>query len=382
MSQLELYHFYKPFTANIAGFIVPMVTGTLSAFSSGLIIYIILRSHQKLTSTYHRIMTFMSAFDIISSLFIALGTIMVPSDSIYEFAGPMLGNDITCKVQGWLIMFGLSGANALNACLSWYFVCILAFQICTETISKYIEPIMYIYILIIASFVPTIYLATDLIHSNAYDCFCVYVPYPESCDEDKWYDWNYCTWKDGDIEKYFKYSNVAFVMIVAHFVLIVIGMSIILWTMRKKKQEIRHLINKEKEDNKQKDPQVLSASEKEEEEKHRKETTMSELQHSNVLILQALMYIGAYFLTWIFNVLSVELSISSMEIDAINSVLFPLQGFWNLLIFLYDKSYLIRQESCDNLSFWQAIMKIITAPTEIPVISLTNIEIITRVEPE
>jgi hypothetical protein len=110
---------------------------------------------------------------------------------------------------------------------------------------------------------------------------------------------------------------------------------------------------------------------------------MSELQHSNVLILQALMYIGAFFFTWVLNVLSGELNIASMETDAINSVLFPLQGLWNLLIFLYDKSYLIRQESSDNLGFWQAVKRLVTAPAEIPVFSLTNIELaVVRDEPE
>ena len=101
---------------------------------------------------------------------------------------------------------------------------------------------------------------------------------------------------------------------------------------------------------------------------------MGNLQHSRVLIFQALMYIVAFFLTLILNVLSAELNISSIETDAINSVLFPLQGLWNLLIFLYDKSYLIRQESQDSLSFWQATKKIATSPAEVPVFSVTIIE--------
>jgi hypothetical protein len=371
---LKSHHYYEPFTATIAGFIVPMLTGLLSACSSGLIIYIIFRSQQKLSTTYHRIMTFMSLFDIISSLFIALGTVMVPSDNVYKFAGPMLGNKFTCQVQGWFILFSIAGANALNVCLSWYFVCKLAFQIGTQTISKYIEPIMYAYTVGLACFISSFYLVKDLIHSNAYDSFCVFVPYPESCDEDKWYDWNYCTWKDGDIEKYFKYANVAYIMILVHFVLIVIGMSIILWTLHREKQEMRDLI--------QRDDQQMSTAEGNETEENSKEIAMSELRHSNVLILQALMYIGAFFLTWVLNVLSGELNIASMETDAINSVLFPLQGLWNLLIFLYDKSYLIRQVSSDNLGFWQAVKKIVTAPAVIPVFSLTNIEITVRDEPE
>ena len=97
----------EPFAATIAGFIVSMASGTLSACSSGLIIYIISRSQQKLTTTYHRIMALMSAFDIISSIWIPLGTIMMPSASVFKYAGPLLGNQVTCQIQGWLIVFGL-----------------------------------------------------------------------------------------------------------------------------------------------------------------------------------------------------------------------------------------------------------------------------------
>jgi hypothetical protein len=204
-----------------------------------------------------------------------------------------------------------------------------------------------------------LYLAMDLIHSNAYDCFCSFVLYPESCDEEQWYDWGKCTWEDGDVEKYFKYANVAYFIIIVHFVLIVIGMSIILWTLHKKKQEICDLMDAENETIEQVDRQADG--------ENGRKMAMGNLQHSRVLIFQALMYIVAFFLTWILNVLSAELNISSIETDAINSLLFPLQGLWNLLIFLYDKSYLIRQESQDSLSFWQATKKIVTSPAEVPV---------------
>ena len=194
------HNFYKPFTACIAGFVVPMVTGTLSACSSGLIIYIISRSQQKLTTTYHRIMAFMRTFDIISSIFIALGTIMMPSDTMYKFAGPLLGNKVTCQIQGWFIVFGIGGSTSLNACLTWYFVCSIVFKMKASNIRKYIEPCMYIYTFAIALFGSIFYLSKDLLNPNAHDTFCTAVAYPESCDEDKWYDWNHCNWSEGDLE--------------------------------------------------------------------------------------------------------------------------------------------------------------------------------------
>jgi hypothetical protein len=379
MTNLESSYFYEPFTVNIAGFIVPMITGLLSACSSGLIIYIIIKSQQKLSTTYHRLMAFMSFFDIVSSVFIALGTIMLPSDTIYKIVGPMLGNGTTCKIQGWLIMFGLTGGTSLNACLAWYFVCRFAFRVSIHKMKRCIEPLMYGYTMIITLLIPSFFLAADLIHPNAYDCFCTIAPYPESCDEDKWYDWSHCTWKDGVVDDYFNFSSIAYIGIVIYFVLIVVGMCIILWIVKKNNCEIVTLMSNESSstngsDEDQQREVPLPDIELNHDENTKREQTMIDLKHSRVLIFQALMYIFAFFLTWVLNVLSGGLNITNITMDAINSVLFPLQGFWNLLIFLYDKSYLIRQESKDEeISFWQMIKRVITTPEKNSTFSVTNI---------
>ena len=370
---MESKYYYEPFTAYIAGFIVPLVTGTLSAFSSALIIYIILRSQQKLSTTYHRIMALMSAFDIISSSFIALGTIMVPSDTIYEFAGPLLGTQATCKVQGWLIMFGLTGANALNACLSWYFVCRLVFRVNIHKMTRYVEPFMFIYTAIVAFLIPSFYLSADLIHPNAYDSFCTMAPYPKSCDQDFWYDWSCCTWEDGVLDKYYTYAIAVYIGIVVHFVLIVVGMSIILWGVNKNKHEIIALQLHENSLTPHEQREVPSLNiELHYEDGIKREHTLNDLQHSRVLIFQALMYIGAFFLTWVLNVLSGGFNITNIVMDGISSVLFPLQGFWNLLIFLYDKSYSIRNESDNGITFCQSIKHIMVAPEQISMVFVTN----------
>ena len=325
----------EPFAATIAGFIVSMASGTLSACSSGLIIYIILRSQQKLTTTYHRIMAFMSAFDIISSIFIALGTIMMPSDTMYKFAGPLLGNKVTCQIQGWFIVFGIGGSTSLNACLTWYFVCSIVFKMKASNIRKYIEPFMYIYAVIIVLFVPSFYLSKDLLNPNAYDTFCTIVAYPESCDEDKWYDWNHCNWSEGDLEDYYRYNSISFVVIALHFSLIVVGMSIILWTTFRNNRKIKSLVM-ENANHEPYNNSLPSGRDNEVEEQvpgAKSTDSLRSLKYTRVLIFQALMYIGSYMLTWVFNALSAIWSISNFHLDTINSNLFPLQGFWNLLIF-------------------------------------------------
>jgi hypothetical protein len=35
----------------------------------------------------------------------------MPSDDVLRFAGPMLGNNTTCQIQGFFILFGLAGGE-------------------------------------------------------------------------------------------------------------------------------------------------------------------------------------------------------------------------------------------------------------------------------
>ena len=386
MSKLESYHFYKSFTTTTAGFIVPMVTGTLSASSSGLIIYIILRSQQKLSTTYHRIMALMSAFDIISSIFFALGTIMMPSDTMYKFAGPLLGNKVTCKIQGWLVVFGISGGTSLNACLAWYFVCSIAFKVDSITITKCIEPIMYTYVIFIALFVPSFYLAKDFLNPHPNDSFCTISPYPVSCDEEKWYDWNKCTWREGLIDDYFTSIVVAVVVVAFHFLLIVVGMSIILWTVNRNAQEINNLQQKCSNYENDRDEIVSEHNNNQNNDEHdRAKATniedMRNLKKTRVVIFQALMYIGAFILTWSFNFFSELFNIANYTLDACNSLIFPLQGLWNLLIFMFDKTYSIRRKN-EGVTFYQAVKRILSSPFDAPEMVFSNItHVMDTIEP-
>ena len=97
---------------------------------------------------------------------------------------------------------------------------------------------MYAYTGFLSFFLPSFYLSKDLLNPNAYDNFCTIVPYPESCEDGKWYDWNDCTWSEGDLNKYLKYIDLASVIITVQFSLIVSGMSIILYTVLKNRKEI------------------------------------------------------------------------------------------------------------------------------------------------
>ena len=363
LSSLESKFYYKPFAATVTGFIVPMVTGTLSACSSALIIYIISRSQQKLSTTYHRIMAFMSAFDIISSIFIALGTVMAPSDTIYKFAGPILGNKVTCQIQGWLVVFGLCGSTSLNACLTWYFVCSIVFKMDSIRMTHIIEPFMHVYALFLACYVPSFYLSNDLLNPNPYDSFCTVVPYPESCEDQTWYDWSNCTWSEASRKDLLHYKRVSTAVIGLQSALIVLGMSIIVWSVYKTDRKIKMRSSVSNDTDHTLYPEIIHLE---------RENNIIDMKYSNAIKIQALLYIMAFVFTWLLTFFSGCFNVASFELDAINCILFPLQGFWNLIIFFYDKTYIIRQSDC-HMSFIDAAKQIVVSPSKIQSVLFYNL---------
>lgn len=92
------------FASTKAGIIIPTITGALSFLSSSFIMITIYRSKQN--TVYHRILFFLSFWDALVSFCIALTTLPMPKDVIYDYKGPSYGNHGTCSMQAFLIFLG------------------------------------------------------------------------------------------------------------------------------------------------------------------------------------------------------------------------------------------------------------------------------------
>lgn len=131
------------------GAIAPRVTGFISVFASGLILYIICISSTRLSTVYHRIMGAMSVADMLGSLAIGLTTIPMPkpqsSEAVdsYEFEGARFGNIDTCTVQGFFFIFGSLGTYLYNGSLCVYYACAIAFTMHESRIRKSVEPVLH-----------------------------------------------------------------------------------------------------------------------------------------------------------------------------------------------------------------------------------------------
>jgi hypothetical protein len=90
----------------IALALAPKVTGFLSMVGSFWIIVEVLMDDLKRTNVYHRLLLGLSSSDFIFSIFMFASTWPIPSDT--PDIAWAIGNERTCKVQGFVLQFGIA----------------------------------------------------------------------------------------------------------------------------------------------------------------------------------------------------------------------------------------------------------------------------------
>lgn len=118
---------------------IQRTTGSISLIASTCIILHILRSHHGLTTTYHRLVFGMCVSDILSSFFgWVLNTTMVPKEMNYIIPGAQ-GNVTTCTIQGFLFSLGMQCAVFYNCAICLYYLAIIKYNKSDEFILKKLE---------------------------------------------------------------------------------------------------------------------------------------------------------------------------------------------------------------------------------------------------
>jgi hypothetical protein len=336
--------------------IMNAVSGTVSTIASLIILNIIRMSPQKLSTTYHRFMALMCVFDIMASVCMALTTLPMPSDDVLRFDGPMIGNKTTCQIQGYILLMGLTGGGSLYMCLSWYFVCKITFQMDSEKIRKIIEPISYIYCISTALFLPSYNLSRNTIDTAVKNSFCIISPMHSQCEYS--IDKRLFVCDEGILQNLQTAYEIAETVIGISVFMIVIAMVIIIRTIVKKNKSIKQ---RALESTSVADPSSPTSTEHDV-----ADSNTSDLLFSRVLVIQALMYIFANLMTWVFTMIPMMMNLDqNLEniLFVFKAVFFPLQGFWNLIIFVYDKAYLVYQSEQEK-GYWNAIKTVVFHPDQ------------------
>jgi hypothetical protein len=303
--------------------LAPRITGSISAVSSAMIIFLIYRSPAKLSKIYHRIMFGMSIADIITSSAMALTTLAMPKndDQVWsdKYAGDIkwegqtkLGNMRTCAAQGVLFSFGLQTMFAYNGMLCIYYTCAIAFRMQEKDIRNKVEPFIHGVPLLLGLGPVIPCLLYDFYNPIHEMPFCVLLPLSNN--------------KYNEAGKIFRVLPLIFISVL--FIIILLSFSLIIWRVRKSGKCIPVAGADNQGDNIQIEKLMKAA--------HR---------NTKLISAQSAAYIGAFLLTLTFplirNITRQRLTPEVLGFYALMGecmVIFsPMQGFFNFVIFLWHK---------------------------------------------
>mmetsp|Transcript_15843 Transcript_15843/g.23831 ORF Transcript_15843/g.23831 Transcript_15843/m.23831 type:complete len:555 (+) Transcript_15843:64-1728(+) len=164
--------------------IVPRITGSFSLSCSLLIVYMIFRSSTQLHSIYHRLIFGMSIGDILASTAMLLSHMAVPRegmseaiDVIYTDCPERFGSFFTCATQGFFFLFGTVASHLYTASLCWFYYFVMVKAMSDSAIRKKIEPYLHSVPAILAFLIGMVSLASDNINPGTSWCTSTTIPW-------------------------------------------------------------------------------------------------------------------------------------------------------------------------------------------------------------
>ncbi len=154
-------------------------SASISIIASALLIVHVLRSHQGLSTTYHRLMCGLSIADIISSSAFAVGSLMAPKEMSYMIPGAR-GNGGTCTTQGFFVVVGTLMSVYYNCSICFYYLAIIKYNRSDAYIAKKLERWLHVIPITVALMNGFMFVAVK--GYNKWSNICFKVPYdPPHC---------------------------------------------------------------------------------------------------------------------------------------------------------------------------------------------------------
>ena len=376
--------------------IIRTVSGSISTLFSFVILCILYRSHDRLSTTYHRLILGLCITDIMSSVCFALNSLMVPSELDY-WVWRARGNMRSCNVQGFLLTIGVNSAQLYNAALCLYYLAIVRHKKTSDYIRKNIEPWLHGVSILYPLFVAIFAILKDIINPVGVIC-TTYNYHPPHC----------IGYKDGEIpdgyelpcgrgeERDFRMTLFfAAIASATTIVLIVVSMALMYSAVRttEKKMEqygtsalklriqqrnscssiktnlqsasgfsdsygdlergVSGLLTNNKKDSFLTSLR-LSATQRKQRVRLRKSTK------SRAILQRALAYTLAWFLTYTPRFVVMLWSLiggtpPSLAFSNATNFLTPLQGFFNFIVFIYPRVLEAKGSSSTDVSWWKAL---------------------------
>jgi len=321
--------------------IIPHVTGLLSLLGSCSILYDIwIDRKRKLKKPYYRILLGMSCADAITSFWLGLSTWPIPrgTEGVYGASG----NTQTCTAQGFFVqLMVLSPCYNLN--LSVYYLLLGKYQLTEEQISTRYERYMHGFSLLVGFGFAILGLPLTL-YNNA-NLWCWIAAYPSNCEDNSGHH--------GDVPCERGHNAWLFRWLIFYgpvwIVIIAVTMSIIMLTKSVKTDEKRIIemqkqIRSRRPSFSQDQINLSGAVNSEVQPGASAPTALFEthrLERSRQIFLQALFYLGVFYITWLFATINrmhqLITGASSFTLTILHSIFAPLQGFLNFVVYRHGQ---------------------------------------------
>lgn len=373
--------------------LVRTVSALISFISSITLAVVVVRSNTGLSSTFHRLLIGICISDILSSSASTFAAIMAPKELKY-ISHLLRGNMAICDVIGSLYYFGAVATALYNTSLCLYSLAVVKFKKNDTFIRQRIEPIMHIVCLVLPLAYSLTLLCGGYINSRGQGCALVKYEPPHCLGVESGvvpepypgFDYAFeipCGRGSGarNVKLFVHIPVLCFI-----FITIISSMTLVyrvvlgnekkmqMYGARAFKNSIarRKSITKESEIDmnagdgpaprrrksfieKIKSSQLMSKADT--------TTTSPSRSQSQTVLYKASAYSCAWFVTYVGVFLQVFTSSDTKGVpyyaDIVQSLLFPLQGFFNFVIYMYPNVIHVKRTDPDaeNLTWFRAFLK-------------------------
>jgi hypothetical protein len=286
--------------------VIAMVSGLVSAIASTIILIMIFRSQEKLTTTFHRIMFAMCLSDIVSSLAVASSSIPTPKEDGLWLAS---GTTETCEIQGFLRMYGGITTPLYNCGMVIMPMIVIRYNVSREVIRSRVEPVLLAFPFLWGTAFAVYFLMKDAFNLHTANCWVS--DYPRNCHLLEEVE---CTRGEGVIE------SIPYIVI---FLVAMLGVPTILVTCL-----------------------VMIYVRIAKNERGEIPSTYGRVFLQRRAFSRILVYTFSWFITFVWYLISYILSVIGTDepfaLKVLHYIFYPLQGFMNFLVYIHPRYVVMR----------------------------------------
>ena len=160
--------------------IIQMTSAPISMLASATLMFMIFRSHKKLSTPLHRLLLGLSISDFIASFALSFVSTLSPTDHI---GWNTSGNMTLCRTQAFIHFWSQNASPMYNCSLCIYYLIEIKYTSLQEYLAK-IEILLHIIPVLLPLIFSIITLSIDEFHPNATTCTVVAIPIECKFDPD------------------------------------------------------------------------------------------------------------------------------------------------------------------------------------------------------